>query len=188
MTLPLPPSRVSPMAASTNQTPSLPACGHAHHSDNTSCAMALGVDQRIVIAKQTCQAKGIRFTALREQVFRLILQATKPIGAYDLLAQLQKTSDKTIAPPTVYRSLDFLLKHGFIHQLSSSNAFFACCQPDDKHVAAFLICQHCGDVQEFGHSPIDQVVQQVADQSDFDIHSTVIELLGRCQHCKVDTT
>lgn len=142
------------------------------------------LEQRIAIAKQTCQSQGIRFTPLREQVYRLILQAPTPIGAYDLLAQLQKLSDKTVAPPTVYRSLDFLLEYGFVHQLSSSKVFFPCCQPDDKHVAAFLICQQCGDVQEFSHSPLDSVIQQVASQSQFDIQSSVIELLGYCQQCK----
>lgn len=144
----------------------------------------MNIHQRLDIAKQHCLEQGLRFTPLREQVFRLILQSHTPIGAYELLAQLQKTSEKPLAPPTVYRSLDFLLAHGFIHQLSSTNAFFPCCQPNDKHMAAFLICQHCGDVQEFSHSAMNQTIDTVAQSSDFMVKRSVIELLGLCKNCQ----
>lgn len=155
-----------------------------HHHRSTQGLSESAIEQRIVMAKASCVSQGLRFTPLREQVFRLILQASKPIGAYDLLALLQKTSDKPLAPPTIYRSLDFLLAHGFIHQLSSSNAFFPCCQPDDSHTAAFLICQKCGDVQEFSHYAVTQVLGEVATGASFHIHTSVIELLGICQVCQ----
>lgn len=144
------------------------------------------IHNKLIAVKANCDTQGIRFTALREQVYRLILQAGKPIGAYDLLAKLQQMSDKTIAPPTVYRSLDFLLDNGFIHQLNSTKAFFACCQPDGQHVAAFLICQECGDVQEFSHHPIDTMLTHVAEQASFAIQSSVIELSGICQSCQIN--
>ncbi len=156
--------------------------------DKTTCNENKAIEtQRINYAKQRCNERGIRFTPLREQVFRLILQAPKPIGAYELLAQLQKNHEKPLAPPTIYRSLDFLLMHGFIHQLSSTNAFFACCQPTDKHMAAFLICQHCGDVQEFSHPLLRHAIDEAAQSSDFRVASSVIELLGHCQNCQRQT-
>lgn len=153
-----------------------------HHLDEKS------INNKLKAVKASCDTQGIRFTALREQVYRLILQAGKPIGAYDLLAQLQQTSEKTVAPPTVYRSLDFLLDNGLIHQLNSTKAFFACCQPDGQHVAAFLICQECGDVQEFSHQPIETMLVNVAEQANFAIQSSVIELSGTCQKCHAQHT
>lgn len=157
-----------------------PSANHSHLQGLPPKA----IEQRIATAKASCASQGSRFTPLREQVFRLILQSPKPIGAYDLLALLQKTSEKTLAPPTIYRSLDFLLANGFIHQLSSSNAFFPCCQPDDSHTAAFLICQKCGDVQEFSHHAVTHVLADVANGANFRIHTSVIELLGICQRCQ----
>lgn len=153
-------------------------CTEHQHIDEST------IEQKLQMVKTTCENQGIRFTSLRAQVYRLILQAGKPIGAYDLLAKLQQKSDKTLAPPTVYRSLDFLLDNGFIHQLNSTKAFFACCQPDGQHVAAFLICQECGDVQEFSHQPIDTMLVNVAEQANFAIKSSVIELSGICQKCR----
>lgn len=167
--------------------PLLSPCTTSHDHTATERLSSEQIEQRVTATKLACQQQGLRFTPLREQVFRLILQSPIPIGAYDLLAQLQQLQAKPVAPPTVYRGLDFLLNHGFIHQLSSSNAFFACCQPDDKHIAAFLLCKTCGNVQEFSHSPIDTVVQQVAKDCDFSIQTTVIELLGICAHCRQDT-
>ena len=80
------------------------------------------IEAQIAQIKQDCQAQGLRFTALREQVYRLILLAAQPIGAYELLDLLQSASEKVVAPPTVYRSLEFLLRHGF-GQISKIRAF-----------------------------------------------------------------
>lgn len=160
------------------------APAHAHSADDCHPLAGDWLEARVRLAKQTCLAQGVRFTPLREQVYRLILQAAQPLGAYDLLAQLQTGADKPIAPPTVYRSLDFLLQQGFIHQLSSTKAFFACCQPDGQHTATFLICQHCGEVREFNHQAVQGVLQQTAQQANFLVQTSVVELLGRCQHCQ----
>ena len=176
-------------------SPVLPVTTHQAACTPTTCAKrctaplsAAQIDARVAQACVVCQQAGVRFTPLREQVYRLILQTRAPIGAYDLLAQLQTVAGKRIAPPTIYRSLDFLLAHGLIHQLSSTKAFFACCQPDGEHTAAFLICQQCGAVQEFSEAsmnvPIDALLREVAAQADFAIKTRVIELSGLCAHCQ----
>lgn len=177
------------------------ACGeHDHHgcSDNEHGSTNKRIDERISQAKAHCQQLGIRFTALREQVYRLILQADKPMGAYDLLSEMQqqalanKQSDKktdskkakNIAPPTVYRSLEFLLEQGFIHQLTSINAFVPCCHPRDKHIAGFLICKNCQRVQELSNDSIRQLIEQTKNMAGFAIESSVIEMTGLCQNCQ----
>lgn len=160
---------------------------HATHEDGKT-----SIEQRVEQARQSCQTRNLRFTALREQVFRVILQATAPIGAYDILAQLQQSqvlspnedSQKAIAPPTVYRSLDFLLTNGFIHQLNSANAFIPCCHPREKHSVAFLICTECGQVEEFSADSIGIFLNSVQTQANFAVQTSVIEISGVCQHCQ----
>ena len=142
------------------------------------------VEAQIAQIKQDCQAQGLRFTALREQVYRLILLAAQPIGAYELLDLLQAASEKVVAPPTVYRSLEFLLRHGLVHQLNSSKAFFACSQPTDRHVAAFLVCRCCGEVQEFSHPSIQTMLTEVEQSTNFATQSSIIELSGVCERCQ----
>lgn len=160
---------------------------HATHEDGKT-----SIEQRVEQARQSCQVRNLRFTALREQVFRVILQATAPIGAYDILAQLQQSqvlspdaeSQKAVAPPTVYRSLDFLLTHGFIHQLNSANAFIPCCHPREKHSVAFLICTECGQVEEFSTDSIGVLLNSVQSEANFVVETSVIEISGVCQHCQ----
>ena len=153
---------------------------HEHHDPK----------QRMLDAKAHCEARGVRFTPLREEVYGLILEADKPLGAYDLISALQSArhssgaKNKNIAPPTIYRSLEFLLAEGLIHQLSSMNAYVPCCHPRSQHAAAFLICQKCQSVEECSNVPVDAIVNFAKDDAGFDIERTVIELKGVCRACR----
>lgn len=160
------------------------SCDHhhnVHHHD---------IEQRILDAKAHCEAHGVRFTPLREEVYALILASDKPLGAYDLISALQlrrQSSDansKNIAPPTIYRSLEFLLNEGLIHQLSSLNAYVPCCHPRSKHAAAFLICKSCNTVEECSNLPVDSVMNFAKDDAKFDTQQAVIELKGICRDCQ----
>ncbi len=62
--------------------------------------------------------------------------------------KLKAMPDRPAAPPTVYRTLDFLLEKGLIHRLTSINAYIPCCHPREGHQAAFLICTDCKSVKE----------------------------------------
>lgn len=188
----------------TNVTDTLTQPDHVHDvhhiCDDNKChhdAQA-SVKQRLDQAKQYCKENGLRFTQLREQVYKLVLEADKPIGAYDLLGIMQeknilatnKTNNKanskakTIAPPTVYRSLDFLLEVGFIHQLASINAFVPCCHPREKHIAAFLICSNCQTVQECNNKAVRQLMDSTKKEIGFAVETSTIEMTGLCQKCQ----
>lgn len=146
---------------------------HVHHDNNAQM-------QAVV---ELCQLEGLRLTALRRRVLAELLAADKPLGAYDLLDILSKDG-KRVAPPTVYRSLDFLLEHGFVHRLASINAYIPCCHPRQPHQAAFLICQKCQQVQEFSkHLLFAQLTDALQDDG-FKIDDSVIELLGICHSCQ----
>jgi Fur family zinc uptake transcriptional regulator len=71
--------------------------------------------------ERACEARGLNLTPIRANALRLIADAGRPVKAYDLLDRMKATHEGA-APPTVYRALDFLLEHGFIHKLSSINA------------------------------------------------------------------
>lgn len=148
------------------------------------------IADRVKAAKVAASARGTRFTPLRQQVFELILAASQPIGAYDLITELQKSrvladnSAKNVAPPTVYRSLDFLLSEGLIHQLTSLNAYVPCCHPRDKHAAAFLICEACRRVFECSSLPVQEMISFADTDAGFLVRQSVIELTGRCHDCQ----
>lgn len=168
---------------------------HTHHNHHCHVHSDDSIDGRIRHAKELCQASGGRFTTLREDIYRLILGAGRPLGAYDLINMLQQERIHTpesstpkkstnVAPPTVYRSLDFLLQFGLVHQLSSINAYIPCCHPRAEHAAAFLICQKCNRVQELSNPPISQMIEFSQNTLNFAVQKSMIELSGLCHDCQ----
>lgn len=180
---------------------SLSMCEHLHDVQDFT---PHDVTERLAAAKEQCGLSGARFTALRQQIYQLVLEANKPIGAYDLITQLQqmrlsesdsqnpsskessskKQAPKNVAPPTVYRSLEFLLSEGLIHQLTSINAYVPCCHPRAQHTAAFLICEQCQRVQECSSLPVQEMMGFAEQDVGFVVARSVIELSGLCQACQ----
>lgn len=185
-------------------------CEHLHDVQDLT---PHDVIERLAAAKEHCRLSGARFTPLRQQIYQLVLESDQPVGAYDLITQLQqmrlfevddsdtlkasglskqsaekpstkKRAPKNVAPPTVYRSLEFLLSEGLIHQLTSINAYVPCCHPRAQHTAAFLICDQCQRVQECSSLPVQEMMSFAEQDVGFTVERSVIELSGRCQVCQ----
>lgn len=135
-------------------------------------------------ARDICQRKGSRLTPLREKVLELVWQSHKPVGAYEILAELARQEERPAQPPTVYRALDFLLEQGLIHRLSSLNAFIGCPHPGKTHNSCFLICERCRTTLEIDHQAINQSILSCASDQGFKVSDTSIELTGLCQNCQ----
>jgi Fur family transcriptional regulator, zinc uptake regulator len=142
-------------------------------------------------AETICEHRGATLTELRRQVLGMILDAAAPTGAYDLLDRLRRTR-RGAAPPTVYRTLDFLLEHGLIHRLERLSAFVGCvagctANPDAEnhaHAAQFLICRNCGRVVEMQDHNVTAVLARVAKEAGFSISNATIEAEGLCSTCR----
>ena len=134
-------------------------------------------------AKQSCQARGARFTLAREQVFMLLAKQKNAVGAYDLLEQLQST-DPSAKPATIYRALDFLGKQGFVHKIESINAFVMCHHFSEcNHPVQLLICDSCGHVEEIQSNDFDIALRKMADVNGFAISHQIVEAHGKCKSC-----
>jgi len=135
-------------------------------------------------AQQVCKNKGARFTKIREQVFLLLAKQKGAIGAYDLLAEL-KVIDPAAKPATIYRSLDFLSKQGFVHKIESINAFIMCHHFGDcNHPVQLLICDSCGKVEEIQSNNFDLALRSMADANGFSISHQIVEAHGCCRSCQ----
>lgn len=158
-------------------------CSHEHHETLHGVHDHHNVEARLTEAEVLCANLGARLTPLRKEVLQLILNASGPVGAYDLLAKLKSASERPAAPPTVYRTLDFLLGKGFIHRLTSINAYIPCCHPREGHQAAFLICTQCNTVKEATAHGLIQQLEHLAASDQFNAHHSIIEISGICQPC-----
>ena len=146
---------------------------HAHRHD----AHAFVRD----VAK-VCAERGLRLTAIRQRVLELVAEATIPVKAYDLLDRL-KDGPGLAAPPTVYRALDFLLEHGFIHKLESINSFVGCHHPGEAHQVPFLICGHCASAIEICDERVATLLTSQARERGFTPASQILEVHGICASC-----
>ncbi len=156
------------------------------------------VRSALATAQALCRERGARLTPLRQQVLELVWQSHRPLGAYTILEQLAEQArmadaggdddregkKRNMAPPTVYRALDFLQEHGLVHRLASINAYLGCLHPGEHHQSQFLICRGCERAVELNDTAVGDALGEAAARAGFRQESACIEILGRCPDCR----
>lgn len=141
------------------------------------------IETSIFKVSEICKQNNLGFTETRKKVFELIIKYKKPIKAYEIIEQLGKMFEKPCHPPTVYRAIDFLIINGFIHKLNSINSYVGCFHPKDHEECYFLICKICNIYQECCDNDLKENILNTAQQNNFVISNTTLEIEGHCQDC-----
>jgi Fur family zinc uptake transcriptional regulator len=117
-----------------------------------------------------------------QKVFDLLHEAEKPLSAYEILDKLRRHGFRS--PPTVYRALDYLVKHGLVHRLESLNSFVACQHHEDHdHISQFVLCTSCGSVQELEDKSLLKLAKKLGEKFLAQVNKEVFELSGICHSC-----
>ena len=145
---------------------------HSHHGENWG--------DRV---RQACARRGLQLTAARAGVVTIIADHAGPLGAYAIIEAMAKREGKPIAPPTVYRALDFLIEHGFLHRIESRNMFAPCAHFDHAHRAILLSCEACGRSVEIEDEQVGAAIDHAARSAGFAPRAGVIEVAGLCADC-----
>ena len=151
---------------------------HSSKHDHDLC-----VHTALKKAQAICRDNNLRFTSLRRRVLELIWSNHKPVLAYELLEAL-RNERVNAQPPTVYRALDFLLKHRLIHKIESLKAYTGCDFPEQRHFGQFLICNQCHQVVELDDPLIGQSISSQASKAGLEIVHQTVEILGLCPDCR----
>jgi Fur family zinc uptake transcriptional regulator len=133
--------------------------------------------------KDACARKGLHLTPLRQQVLTILAESLSPLGAYAIIDQLSRREGKPVAPPTVYRTLEFFLQHGFVYKIESRNAYAPCEHLGHAHHGALLLCDKCGRSDEIEDMGLDRLLQATAARAGFAPHRQMVELVGLCRDC-----
>jgi Fur family zinc uptake transcriptional regulator len=152
-------------------------CPHRPQSIRPRADVAAAVNA----AQRLCQDHGERWTGPRQRTYELLVEAGRPMKAYDLIG-VYGPDGSPVSPPTVYRALDFLQLHGLAHRLETQNAFVACSAARVGHSAELLICDCCGVTEEL-HSDISALAGQEAQRRGYAVRQVVLEISGRCPAC-----
>jgi len=131
----------------------------------------------------------LRLTDLRRRVLEIVQNAGHPVTAYEIL-DLLRPQDASATPAGVYRSLEFLTRHGLAHRLETTKAFVACAMPGHTHdhevlASQFLVCRNCGMAIEAEDSALAEAVARLALDKGFDISRGAVEISGLCRICTI---
>ncbi len=139
--------------------------------------------ERVALAASLCGERGVKLTDLRQLILEMLWESGRPMGAYDLMEELKHRQSRPVAPPTVYRTLQFLMSQGFVSKIESLNAYIPCAHPERGHDCLFFICNSCGASAEVEDARVAQLLSEDAAAIGFQPTRHVIEVEGICTNC-----
>ena len=161
------------MTSSAHGHPSaFPQPGH-NHARCTSDALRR--------AEAVCASRKVRLTEIRRRVLEAVWQSHVPVGAYDILSQLNAGGGRT-APMQIYRALEFLMDNGLVHRIASLNAYVGCVHAGHDHAAQFLICKGCGTAAELQSPALRRALAKAVSGRGFTVDQQIVEISGFCSH------
>lgn len=121
-------------------------------------------------------------TARQQRIFDVLKDEKRPFTAYELIDRV--STDTIWAPPTIYRALRRLIEQGLVHRLESRNAFVACTSSHQKNDwVVFTVCELCNAAEEFIDEELAAGLKARAQQMNFQVLETTLELRGLCRLC-----
>ncbi len=133
--------------------------------------------------ESACRREGAQLTPLRRRVLDILSDRAAPLGAYAILEEMSRREGKQVAPPTVYRTLDFFLERGFVHKIESLNAYAPCEHLGHAHHGMLLICEACGRSEEVEDADVMAAIAANAAGAGFMLRRVMAEAQGLCRHC-----
>jgi len=149
-----------------------PKSTHSKTQENINSAIAI------------CRLNGAQMTPLRIMILQTLWTAGHPLGAYEIRDLLSEMTDRKVAAPSIYRTLDFLCDQGVAARIERRNAYVACKHPERNHACVFFVCESCGNAKEIENPKVEQLIHEDAKRLGFAVKHRVIELSGCCEPCQ----
>lgn len=122
--------------------------------------------------------KGYRLTESRKQILEAL--TFHPQSVTDIVNSLNK-KQANVDMSTIYRTLEILIELGVVGTTKFDNkAMFELLSDNHHH---HLICNDCGSIEDI---PLDEdmLMNQVSDQTKFQVQSHSLEFFGLCANCQ----
>lgn len=138
-------------------------------------------------AEKICLIRGKQLTTKRKLILTALLDAEKPLSAYEIVDYCNHHFSQQIQAMSVYRILDFLEAEHFAHRLHVSNKYVVCShiRCDHEHgIPQFLICSECGSVTELTIDPkVISSIRANARQQGYTVINPQFEITCVCDDC-----
>ncbi len=122
------------------------------------------------------RARGERITTPRRAVVELLAGTHEHLTVDDIASRLH-SAHPSIAPSTVYRTLEALQAWGMVEKIHRGQGatFFHLAQAHQH-----LVCEVCGAVSDIPESELAELARRLIDEYDFELHPSHFALLGQC--------
>jgi Fur family zinc uptake transcriptional regulator len=128
------------------------------------------------------QAQGYKATKPRKLVLEVLEETEKPLSPYDIQGIL-RARGRYLNHVTIYRILDLLCSLNLAHKILSSGGFVKCSLDTVAGCHRFMVCQHCGAIQEFADKGLCQEENEFARNLGFHTEYHLSEFSGLCSQC-----
>lgn len=127
------------------------------------------------------QTNGYRLTGARRAVISTIATSTRPLSPAEVY-EAARAEYPGLGLVTVYRTVEKLEKLGLIqrvHKPQGCQAFIAAAN-GHQHL---LLCQICGSTLLFSGDEMEQLYQDIAEQTGYIVRDHWLQLFGICSQC-----
>lgn len=126
---------------------------------------------------------GHRVTGPRRAVLAAVLRRSRPFTAEQIVADLRRSTAE-VGRATVYRTLELLAAIDVLTRMlrADGHPAYVVGTPGHRH---HLICSDCGSTVAFTSCPIDDLMRNLSQDTDFAIHGHLLEVFGVCPDCRL---
>jgi len=125
---------------------------------------------------------GYRLTDSRQTVVEVVANSDRALSPLEVYDQA-RSRHSGLGLVTVYRTLEKLEELGLIqrvHQPQGCQAFIAAFN-GHQHM---VLCSRCGKVQFFGGDNLDTLIQNIGQETGYQIQDHWLQLFGLCSNCQ----
>jgi Fur family transcriptional regulator, ferric uptake regulator len=125
---------------------------------------------------------GFRITEPRKEVVREIHERNGVFSGERIYEDL-RLNGSNVGRATVFRTIEVLVDVGAlerVHQPDGSHAYVLCGPGHHHH----MVCSACGEVVEFRGCNVDELIENLSDQTNFKIEGHWLEIFGTCARCQ----
>lgn len=132
---------------------------------------------------QTLRSAGYRWTAPREAIIQVMLEADNWQTPEEILNR-SRTYCPSLGLVTVYRTLSLLSELGCVRRVHLEHGCHGYIRTELAH-GHHVLCRNCHQAVEFeGMEAFTSIIKQVSTQTGYLIEDHMIELLGLCPDCQ----
>jgi len=147
------------------------ACKHkAHHA---------GANQRVEKALEKIRAKGIRVTAPRREILRVLAASSLPLSSEEVFSEFTKGGDLV----TVYRSLATLEELNLVRRYDLGDGVRRYELLNEQHHHHYIRCRGCGDVEPFEGCEFESNLSKTLERKGYRMLQHTLDVQALCSRC-----